>query len=111
MASERVAGVYGLFCRPTQRWYIGASVDVHRRIKTHFYELKTFAPFGHKGQIGEDFLMYGATAFETIILEVVEDLNLLFERELYWANLAKAETHGYNLQAPGQNRHWSDHNG
>jgi group I intron endonuclease len=104
---SRIAGVYGICCKKTGRWYVGASVDIERRIKNHYYELRIFGARGDKGQMGLDFSKYGRNAFYDVIFEKVDNVNQLADRERAWAEKTNAITDGYNSQAPGINRYWS----
>jgi group I intron endonuclease len=103
---SKVIGVYGIYCRATDRWYVGASIDVERRIKDHFYDMRTWGLTGERGEMGFDFVKHGLKAFSYTIFEQFSSTERLAERETYWADRKKACTDGYNRQAPSQNRHW-----
>lgn len=103
--SERVSGIYGIYCEETNRWYVGASVDMMRRMRDHFYEMRVHGHRGERGEMGDDFALYGESAFVGVVLEFVEPSDLA-SRESFWAEQLEAVTRGYNEQAPGTNRHW-----
>lgn len=93
-------GVYYIKCTATGRGYVGASLDMEKRIKHHFYEMRN----GWKGIMGEDYKKYGPESFT---YEVVEYLNPgdLAEEERFWSGRLNTE---YNIEAPKNNRFWKD---
>jgi group I intron endonuclease len=103
--NKRISGVYGIQCRKTGKWYVGAGVDITRRIKSCFYDLRN----GWRREMGEDYQKHGPLAFKAVILEEA-DKDDLAEREAYWVDNLQSLEHGYNQQAAGSNRHWSDNN-
>lgn len=103
MGFTKTTGIYGIYCRATGKWYVGAGVDVERRIKYHFYAMKTWP---NEKEMSRDAQRYGIKSMEAKILEVVSDQSELQAREAYWIERLGA-MQGYNLQASGNNRFWS----
>jgi group I intron endonuclease len=77
---ERVCGVYKIECVQSGKVYIGSSVDCNKRIKTHFYEGSTFETHW----MHEDLERFGRDSFISEIVETVNDLDDLPERETFW---------------------------
>ena len=79
--------------------YIGSSVDMNKRKREHFYELKRNKH--HNNYLQRAFNKYGEENFRFIILEYVEK-NILFEKETFWIKLKKSlePKYGYNLGIP-----------
>lgn len=108
--------VYGIRCKATGRWHVGASKTPRRRLKDHRRELRHDASFykskgddydfKYKGEMGRDFAIHGERSFEFVILEGVADVSRLQEVEARWVEYYGAATNGYNQQASGPNRFW-----
>lgn len=84
-------GVYKITNKVTGDFYIGASVNIHRRKIQHFAPKR----FGHSKRFDEDIDKYGAENFE---FEVIEEcsLDVLREQELHYIITLK----------PTYNRNW-----
>lgn len=108
--------VYGIYCKKTGKWYVGASKEPQRRIKDHFYSLRNDARmyrhygekynFGYRGEMGRDYSIHGDGAFTHKILQSVDNICDLGRAELYWIDLLDSRRNGYNKQAAGRNRYW-----
>ena len=94
------AGVYGLYCAATNKWYIGASKQMVRRIKDHYYFMRTW-----EGAMSADYHRHGEASIPAYILERIDDLSTLDAREVFYFDRLNGYK-GYNTQYPGQNRHW-----
>lgn len=75
-------GIYKIECTKNNNVYIGSSVNCEKRIKSHFYDGKTFSDHW----MYEDLKKFGKKAFKTEILEIVENESDLPESETYWIN-------------------------
>ena len=86
-------GIYGIYCKTTNKWYIGQSIDIKRRWRQ---ELQ--GKCNHL--LKEDLKKYGVDNFTFSILEECpqEELN---NKEIYWINEKSAFLHGYNLTTGG----------
>ena len=93
-------GVYGLYCAETGKWYIGASKTMVRRIKDHYYFMRTW-----EGAMSQDYHRYGEESMPAYVLERIADLSTLDEREIFWFEKLKGDA-WYNVQHPGRNRYW-----
>lgn len=77
--------------------YIGSSKDIEKRIKVHKKDLRIGIHANKFMQ--EDWNKYGESNFQFEILELVEDIELLTERESYYIEYYKSyRPFGYNIQ-------------
>lgn len=75
-------GIYRITNRVSGRIYIGSSVDVMERIGAHFSHLRRGRHIN--GHLQRSFNLYGEAAFESTIVEYVDDIAMLIEREQFW---------------------------
>ena len=89
-------GIYQFYNKLTKKSYIGKSIDIESRFKSH---LKT-AERGEGYHIHSSISKYGLENFDFNILEecLEEDLN---EREIYYIKKFNSFENGYNLTAGG----------
>ena len=91
-------GIYGIYNTISDKWYVGQSACVEKRFRSHRSALKV-------GKHGNPHLQaawaaYGAEAFHFILLEEVESLASVTEREEFWLRHKRATSCGvYNLRA------------
>lgn len=93
-----VCGIYGLYCRPTGKWYVGQSLSIDDRWKNAYKNLSC------KGQVKiyRALKKYGYDEFDKIVLEeTVADKAILNDRETYWSLKYDSVNNGYNIRAPG----------
>lgn len=90
-------GVYRILNIVDGKIYVGSSVDIQRRIKSHTHELR-------KGTHNNKYLQrawnkYGENSFEFSVIEEVSDKSILRDREQYYIQLTNCSNHfiGYNL--------------
>lgn len=95
----RRAGVYAIVHRLSGRRYIGASRNIARRWTRHCNRLRASAHANWLLQQAWD--RDGADAFEVVVLEAVDDLAQLQERERVHLAVATAEGDVFNLMAVG----------
>lgn len=95
MAHWNFAGIYSLWHVESGKVYVGQSQNIAKRIREH----RCCA-----GQRRDHYLYravekYGWDAFEWVVMERVDDLALLNEREQYWIDTLHAcnPQQGYNL--------------
>lgn len=90
----RTVGIYKITCIPTQKIYIGSSIDIHHRWEQHRTHLKT----GHHNNkyLLRSYEKYGKESFKwEVIEECTEDV--LWEREQYYLDtLQPFDEKGYN---------------
>lgn len=89
------SGVYAIKCLVNDRWYIGASSRLDKRLQRHRNLLRTNSHFNRSLQ--EDFSLYGFNSFEFVILEYTNNLQV---REEYW--IEKEKEHLYNVWRDGK---------
>lgn len=78
----RGAGIYAIVNLINGHVYIGQSVCLESRKRSHFAELRS----GKHGNayLQNAFNLYGASSFRFVALEIVEDRERLNDREQYW---------------------------
>lgn len=92
----RGAGIYRIVNKVNGKSYVGSSAWVRKRCRSHARKLI-------KGEhdniiMQQAFDKYGADAFEVVVLELVDDLGLLVEREQHWIDLLDTVASGYNIR-------------
>lgn len=75
------SGVYTIVNMVTEDFYIGSSVNIEERLRTHFKSLRSNTHYNSFLQ--RSFNKYGEKAFLTEIVEEVTDLTILRKREQY----------------------------
>lgn len=97
----KIIGVYGIRCRKTDKWYIGSSVDVLSRFKTHKYLLQ--AGRHHCTKLQRAWNKYGKDSFAFSILLRCEE-SVLRQEESEYIEIYDSWRDGYNdttLTGPG----------
>lgn len=96
-------GIYCIINKITGKWYIGSSVDIFKRWRTH----KSFL---NKNNHENEYLQYawnkyGSEGFEFRILELVFNKNNLVNVEQLWLNWANSNNRkfGYNISPTAAN--------
>jgi len=86
-------GIYVIECKVNQRRYVGGTItSFKKRYKNH---TSTLAHGKHHAPgLQADWSTYGADAFIFRILEVVDDKDLIPDREVYWMNELQPEYNG-----------------
>lgn len=89
-------GVYAIINSVTNKRYIGSSVNIERRIKTHFYELGKNSH--NNAYLQNAYNKNGKDAFTVVVLEECK-LENVRERENYYINLFNSANSdfGYNI--------------
>ena len=92
--SEILSGIYKIYCKDTNKYYIGQSINVESRLKQHLNELKSNKHINKELQA--DFNTYGEGSF---IFEKIEDskeehLNMF---EKYYMEYYNSLEEGYNV--------------
>lgn len=94
-------GVYKITCTGNGMMYIGATNNMHVRIKQHLYSISK-----DQHPMSEDALDYGVESITVEILEHVEDESTLPEREAFWMSAFPADDL-YNKRPPINNSSWT----
>lgn len=92
-------GIYGIYNLQTNKWYVGQSTDLHKRITTHKSLLRHSKPHENHHLL-KAWEIYGEESFEFYVLEEC-DKNQLNEREIYWIGLLDSYFNGYNQTLGG----------
>jgi len=100
-------GIYILTNKVNKKVYIGASVDIYKRIKQHKKLLKYKCH--HNETLQLDYIRYDKSAFIFNILELCEESDL-YSREIYWIEEFKSyiDKEGYNKTKGGQGNRCND---
>lgn len=103
--SLSISGIYCIY-NAERRVYVGSSIDILKRIKNHYWDLKRNK---HKNPpLQRAFLKYPFNNFCFTILEIVEDKHQLFPREAYWISEINPR---YNMEQvpsirPDKSQYW-----
>lgn len=88
-------GVYQIKCLINSKLYIGSTTrSFARRFHDHRYSLNSIKKRHHNPHLRNAWDKYGEANFEFSVLEVVEDKDLVLEREQYYLDILKPE---YNI--------------
>ena len=92
----KIQGIYKIVNCVTNKIYIGQSSNIYNRFKEHEYNItrNTSHP------LYNSFRKYGIGNFEFIVLEEIDNVLLLDQREQYWLDYYKSydREYGYNLR-------------
>ena len=96
-------GIYKITNKINGKSYIGQSIDIDRRIKEHIRGLNK--GYGHNPYFQYAWDKYGENNFEISILEEIDNVNYLDEKEIYYISKYKSNdrNYGYNITAGGNN--------
>lgn len=95
------SGIYKITCRPNNKIYIGSAVNLNVRWNRHLSELKTNK---HVNPILQNaYNKYGIDKFRFEIIEIIDDVTKLFEREQFYLNTLKPfGKYGFNITIHAQ---------
>ena len=91
------SGVYVIRCEPIGKEYVGASVNIVKRIREHFYRLERGVHRNRRLQ--NAYKKYGRDSFRTEVLLYCDPINL----EVYGKKLIKKLRPEFNIVNTGQN--------
>lgn len=98
--STTQSGVYAIICDVSHKWYVGRSINIGIRWKTHRYELNHGVHINRHLQSA--WVKYGAGAFRFVVLETTTtDDAVLQAREAYWCEQIRP---AYNIKPVGGTR-------
>lgn len=96
------SGIYKIVCYDNNKFYIGSSIDINRRLKQHISLLKNNK---HENQyLQKSWNQYGEQNFRYEIIETIHDISQLFIREKWWLDATKCYKRkiGFNIcSSPG----------
>jgi len=79
-----LSGIYKIICKNNNRFYIGSSTNINRRLREHVNLLKQNK---HKNKyLQKCWNEYGEKNFRFEIIETIHDINNLLAREQWWLN-------------------------
>lgn len=90
-------GIYKITNRINNKCYIGQSVDIKARLAHHKSDAYNEKLPKYRYPLYRAIRKYGKENFDFEVLELVEDIDLLTQRELYWYNKFDNK---YNLETP-----------
>ena len=91
-----ICGIYGLYCEPDEKWYVGQSINVSCRVADHFRRLRNGKHTN--SYLQRAFNKYGEACFLVVVLELADARNRLPRLELKHARALDSFTrkHGFN---------------
>lgn len=96
---SELAGIYALVCSTTGKLYIGSSIKLSSRIKSHFRLLKQKRH--HSIKLQRAFDRYGEDVFQIVLLEYITPSEFqakeLISAEQKWINRYNSANLGYNI--------------
>jgi group I intron endonuclease len=100
---EIVSGIYQIRNIINNKVYVGSAVNFIRRKAKHFCELRQ--GIRHNDHFQSSFDLYGELNFSFEILEYIENINYLLEREDYWIDFLDSTNRdfGYNVRLTAKN--------
>ena len=94
---RNLTGIYGLKCKATGKWYIGQSVNIHKRWG-NYKKISCKRQPKLYGALKK----YGYENFESEIIEYCDPVDwILNYREMYWIRIVNAFSNGYNCTEGG----------
>lgn len=99
----KLCGIYQIQNKVNNKIYIGSSIDIEQRWKTHRSELKS--KHHHNSNLQNAWHEYGEENFVFEIIEIVEDKNNLIDREQHYMDLTTCYdiNIGYNINPTAGN--------
>jgi hypothetical protein len=94
-------GIYKIENLINGKCYVGQSVDIEKRFAQHKRDSKYVNLHKYNYPLYNAIRKYGQEKFTFDVLELVDDNNLLTERELYWYNKLKPK---YNILLPDRTK-------
>lgn len=103
------SGVYMIRNKTNGKVYVGSSLDLKQRWIDHRKALR-----GNRhpnGRLQNSWNKYGEDAFEYVILEYVQEIDKLLDREQYWIDESKCQNdvYGYNILGQAENSYGYEH--
>ena len=88
------SGIYSIYCKATDKYYVGQSLDIEERLKYHLSRLRNNK---HKNELLQsDFNKYGEDAFITKVEKYIEP-QFLSSLETHFMEFYNSINNGYNI--------------
>jgi len=102
---SKTVGVYKISCSVNSKIYIGSSINIYKRWFNHRYELNNNKH--HANYLQHAWNKYGKDCFIFEILEKIEDVSVLIEREQYWMDYYQSykPAYGFNSNSKAEGNH------
>lgn len=94
LSIPKASGVYLLHNRISGGFYVGSTRNLCQRYRQHAYGMR--GQYHHNPKLREAWLLYGPSAFEFVVVELVPKQYSLTVREQYWLDRLNAVEDGYN---------------
>lgn len=96
---KKKSGIYKIINTENNKVYIGKALDIYRRIKDHVTYLNTRNKNENRHLINS-WHKYGRECFTYEVVEYIEDVDKIAERELYWMDHFESLSRdkGYNMR-------------
>jgi len=78
---NNISGIYGIYCVPSNKWYIGQAKNIYTRLLSHKNNLKRGKKVNQ--HFYRAYSKYGADSFEIFILEVCDIPSLNIKEKYY----------------------------
>lgn len=102
LSIPKAPGIYLLRNRVSGGFYVGSTRNLWRRYRQHLDGMRNQRH--HNPKLREAWLVYGASAFEFVVVELISVQADLVAREQYWLDRLNAIGDGYNY-CPIAGRH------
>lgn len=102
MTHSKIIGIYKITTRTNNKVYIGSSTNIKQRWYSHLNKLrKNIHPNKH---LLNAYNLYGEKDLEFSIIEIIQDLKILIEREQYYLDiyLSYDRNIGYNIRTKAE---------
>lgn len=97
-----ISGIYKIENKINHNVYIGMSHDIKKRWKRHKANANNPESREYNKALYRAFRKYGVANFSFTIVELVDDLTLLPEREKFWISYYNSYKNGYNETIGGE---------
>lgn len=89
-----ICGIYSIYNKINHKEYIGSSKNIGNRIKRHISMLSKNCH--HSKEFQKDWGQFTKSSFDVKLLEIVLNLDKLYEREQYYIDSRRSHISGYN---------------
>lgn len=90
-------GIYKILNIINNKIYIGSAVNLYKRMHNHIYQLNNQKH--HNKHLQRSWNKYGEENFKFYVVEYIEEINKLIEKEQYWLDFYNSTNinNGYNI--------------